>query len=140
MPMKKTLLAFVIAAGSALAADISIGIQIGAPPAPRVVAVRPECPGPEFVWVQGYWYPVEGHYRWHEGYWSRPPYEGAIWIAPHHDGARYFAGYWEGPRGRFEHDHRWDHDHDRDFHRGWKEHDDDDHDHGHGRGRGHDRD
>ncbi len=21
------------------------------------------------VWVGGYWYPVGGHYRWHDGYW-----------------------------------------------------------------------
>lgn len=138
--MKKQLFALVmLAAGSALAADISIGIQIGAPPPPRVV-VQPAMPGPGFIWIQGYWYPVEGHYRWHEGYWSRPPYEGAIWVGPHHDGARYFAGYWDGPHGHYEHDHRWDRDRDRDYHRDRREHDADDHDHGRGRGRGHDRD
>jgi hypothetical protein len=41
-----------------------------------VVAVHPAAPGPGFTWVDGYWYPVGGHYRWHEGYWTRPPYEG----------------------------------------------------------------
>jgi hypothetical protein len=42
--------------------QVSIGIQIGAPPAPRVLAVRPPCPGPEdeYAWIEGYWYPVEG--------------------------------------------------------------------------------
>jgi hypothetical protein len=140
MSMKTQLLALVIlTAGSAVAADISIGINIGAPPPPRVVVVQPPVPGPDFVWVQGYWYPVEGRYHWHEGYWTRPPYEGAIWVAPRHDGARYFAGYWEGGRGRFEHDHRWDKDHDRDR-RGWREHErDEDHDRGRGRGHDHDR-
>jgi len=111
--MKRILFALVILAGSALAADFSIGIQIGAPPPPRVLAVRPVQPGPDFAWVAGYWYPVEGHYRWHEGYWTRPPYAGAVWVAPHHDGQRFFEGYWEGDRGRFAHDHRWDKDHDR---------------------------
>ena len=123
--MKKTLLAFVIAAGSALAADVSIGIEIGAPPPPRILAVRPAAPAPEFVWVEGYWYPVGRHYQWHAGYWSRPPYEGAVWVAPHHDGARYFAGYWQTPHGRFEHDHRWDKEHDRDFRREHEEHEHD---------------
>ena len=114
-------------------AQVSVGIRIGAPPPPRVVAVVPvERPGPDFVWVEGYWYPVGHHYRWHEGYWTQPPYEGARWVAPHHDGERYFVGYWDGDRGRMEHDHHWDHDHDRDFHhdngehRGWDKHKDHD--------------
>ena len=47
-------------------AQVSVGIQIGAPPPPRVVAVLPPQPAPEFVWVEGYWYPVAHHYRWHE--------------------------------------------------------------------------
>src|SRR5215467_13740687 len=46
------------------AAQVAIGIQIGAPPPPRHYAV-PVSPGPEFVWVEGYWYPVDGHYFWH---------------------------------------------------------------------------
>ena len=66
-------------------AQISVGIQIGAPPPPRVVAVVPTRPGPDFVWVDGYWYPVGHHYKWHAGYWTRPPYEGARWVPPRHD-------------------------------------------------------
>src|SRR5260221_1039048 len=108
-------------------AQVVVGIRIGAPPPPRVVAVVPEQPGPEFVWIGGYWYAGGGHYRWHEGYWSRPPYAGARWVGPRHDGERFYNGYWEGERGRVEHDHRWDKDHDRDHGR-HKDHDD----HGHG--------
>jgi hypothetical protein len=104
-----------LAAGIASAVDLSIGVRIGAPPPPRAVAVVPTSPGPGFVWVEGYWYPVGGHYRWHSGYWTRPPYAGARWVAPHHDGERFFEGYWEGDRGRMAHDHRWDHDRDRDY-------------------------
>ena len=95
-------------------AQVSVGIEIGAPPPPRVLAVRPVAPGPDFFWVDGYWYPANGHYHWHPGYWTRPPYAGAHWVAPHHDGHSYFGGYWDGDHGRFEHDHKWDHDHDRD--------------------------
>lgn len=105
-----------ILAGGTLAAQVSLGITIGAPPPPRVVRVRPRTPGPDYFWVDGYWYPVGGRYRWHDGYWTRPPYAGARWIAPHHDGRQFFGGYWEGERGRVEHDHRWDRDkHGRDW-------------------------
>lgn len=115
--IRTTLLASLFLTGvSALAAQVSIGIQIGAPPPPRVVVV-PVSPGPDFVWVEGYWYPVGHHYKWHQGYWTRPPYAGARWVGPHHDGERYFPGYWDGDRGRREHDHHWDRDRDRDFDR-----------------------
>jgi len=40
-------------------AQVSIGVRIGPPPPPRVVYVLPANPGPEYVWVDGYWYPME---------------------------------------------------------------------------------
>lgn len=135
------LLAGTLFAGAPSAfSQVSIGIQIGAPPAPRVIAVRPPCPDPEdneYMWIDGYWYPAEGHYYWHRGYWTRAPYVGAVWFVPHYEEGRYYGGYWSGPRGRFEHDHHWDHDHDRDRgrwhedngkHKGWHKKDRDDHD------------
>ena len=88
-------------------AQISFGIRIGEPPAPRAYHVPPR-PGPDYVWVEGYQYPENGHYRWHDGYWTRPPYEGAYWVEPYHVNGQYFAGHWEGPRGNVAHDHRWD--------------------------------
>jgi YXWGXW repeat-containing protein len=116
--VRTTLLAvLLLAGGSVLGAQVSIGIRIGAPPPPRVVRVLPPRPGPEFVWVEGYWYPVRRRYRWHEGYWTRPPYARARWRSPHYEREEYFAGYWEGDQGRLEHDHHWDRDRDRDFHR-----------------------
>jgi len=112
--------------------QVSIGVVIGAPPAPRVYAVQPPCPEPQYedqyLWIDGYWYPVSGHYYWHKGYWTRRPYEGAVWVVPRYEGGRYYGGYWQGSRGRFEHDHHWDRDHDRDRGR-WRE-DDDRHDNG----------
>ena len=115
---KKLLIGMLMAAGSVFAFQISVGIRIGNPPPPRVLRVRPRAPGPEYMWVDGYWYPVAGHYRWHTGYWTRPPYVGAHWVVPHHDGERFFDGYWEGDHGRLEHDHRWDRDRNRD----WRDH------------------
>jgi hypothetical protein len=94
-------------------AQISFGIQIGPPPRPRVYRVAPR-PGPEFVWVEGYWYPEGRSYKWENGYWTRPPYEGAYWVEPYYLGGRYVGGYWESPRGRFDHDHRWDRERQRD--------------------------
>ena len=113
--MKRLLLASLLFATASAFAQVSVGITIGAPPPPRVLRARPVAPGPDFVWVEGYWYPVGNHYKWHAGYWTRPPYAGAVWVAPHHDGQRWFDGYWGGDRGRIAHDHRWDHDHDRDY-------------------------
>jgi WXXGXW repeat (2 copies) len=112
----------------ALHAQVSVGIRIGAPPPPRVIRVRPVEPGPGYFWIDGYWYPVNGRYHWHPGYWTRPPYPGAHWVVPHHDHDRYYRGYWEGDRGRFYHDHHWDHDHNRDYDRDHK-HPHHDHDH-----------
>jgi hypothetical protein len=115
--MKLKLLAvMLLAVGSAFAVDLTLGIRIGPPPRPRVIHVQPVAPGPGYYWVAGYWYPVGGHYRWHNGYYTRPAYVGARWVGPRHDGERYYAGYWDGDHGRREHDHYWDHDHDRDWH------------------------
>ena len=116
--MKTKLLALVLlASGSMFAAGISVGIHIGAPPPERII-VRPASPGAGYAWVGGYWYPVGGRYRWHDGYYSRPPYEGALWIAPRHDGEQFYSGYWQGPgRERVEHDHHSDRNHDRDYRR-----------------------
>lgn len=125
------LLALLLVGVRASEAQVSVGIVIGAPPPPRVVVV-PARPGPAFVWVEGYWYPVGGHYRWHGGYWTQPPYVGARWVPPHHDGERFYAGYWDGERGHVEHDHHWDRHRDRDFHDHGR-YRDHDHDHDHDR-------
>jgi hypothetical protein len=101
------------AGGSAHAAQVSFGIRIGPPPRARIVRVPPR-PGLDYTWVDGYWYPVNGRYHWHRGYWTRSPYGGARWIAPRYEGGRFYDGYWDGDHGRFDHNHRWDRDRDRD--------------------------
>ena len=108
--MKKMLLALLLGTAALVNAQVSVGIRIGPPPAPRIVRVRPLAPGPGYTWLDGYWYAEGGRYRWHDGYWTRPPYEGALWVGPRHEGGMFYAGYWNGPRGRFDHDHRWDRD------------------------------
>lgn len=115
--MKANLAAAVFLGASMLNAQISVGIRIGAPPPPRVVRVQPRSPGPEYIWVESYWYPVGNHYKWHDGYWTRPPYAGAHWMGPRHDGERFYEGYWEGDHGRRDHDHHRDRDRRRDYDR-----------------------
>ena len=113
--MKACLIGFMLLAASMLKAQISVGIRIGAPPPPRVIRVQPRSPGPEYVWLEGYWYAAGNRYKWHDGYWTRPPYVGARWVGPRHDGERFYEGYWEGDHGKRDHDHHWDRGRRRDY-------------------------
>jgi hypothetical protein len=105
-------------AAVAIPAQAQVGVYIGRTPPPLRYEARPPLPGPGYVWVDGFYEPWQGGYRWHSGYWNRPPYAGAYWVHPHYDhypeGWHYNEGYW----GHEDHDdHHWDH------------HDHDDHDH-----------
>src|SRR5712692_7085639 len=105
MEMSKTKLLAVglLAAGSLFAETrFSIGIGVGGygpayypPPPPVVVYAPPAYPGPEYTWVDGYWYPVGPRYSWHAGYWARPPYGRGYRVAPRYSEHRYYPGYWE---------------------------------------------
>ncbi|MCL4402176.1 MAG: hypothetical protein M1436_05890, partial [Acidobacteria bacterium] len=90
-----------------------------APPPPPVVVYRPPCPGPGYMWVPGYYYPAGENYAWRSGFWSRPPYAGAYWVAPRYYGRRYYPGYWGRREGHWDrHGMRYQR-HDRGWHRGW---------------------
>ena len=122
--MKSKLLALTLIVAGAAVAQLSVGIRIGAPPAPRVVRVQPRSPGPGYAFVSGYWYPAGKHYKWHQGYWTRPPYSGAVWVAPRHDSGQYYEGHWQGDNRQTVHSHKTDRDrrnrdynHDRDQNR-----------------------
>jgi hypothetical protein len=111
--MKRTLLAasisaLLLAVAAPAQAQMSFDVEMGPPPgAPRAYRVPPQ-PGPDYVWVDGYWYPANGQYRWHDGYWTRPPYPDAYWVAPYYQRGQYYTGYWEGGRGAVHHYHGWD--------------------------------
>ena len=109
--------ALLIASVSPAHAQITFDIHIGQPPPPPRAYPVPPPPGPEYTWVEGYWYPRGGRYVWHNGYWTRPPYEGAYWVPPYYGPGQYYAGRWEGSRGNIYHDHRWDRSRERDEHR-----------------------
>lgn len=66
--MKKAMLTMMMLAGGLFAAPhIAVGIGIGVP-AP-VAVVRPVCPGPGYVWMDGYYAP---NGVWVAGYWAPP--------------------------------------------------------------------
>jgi len=87
-----------LAPASVAQAQVSLGIQIGEPPAPREYRV-PRQPGAGYEWIEGYWYLQGSRYRWHDGFWARPPYQGAYWVDPYYFSGQYFAGRWQGQRG-----------------------------------------
>src|SRR5579863_9519011 len=58
--LKTLVLATVLLGAAATAnAQISFGIHIGEPPAPRAYRVPPR-PGPDYEWIEGYQYPRGG--------------------------------------------------------------------------------
>ena len=83
-PLSAWLLGFAPAAH----AQISFDVHMGTPPAPPRVYRVPPQPGPDYEWVEGYLDPVNGQYRWHNGYWTHPPYADAYWVAPDDQAAR----------------------------------------------------
>jgi hypothetical protein len=118
--MKTKLLAVLaLATGSLFAAThVSVGVGFGGVGvgygynAPAPVAYIPECPGPGYTWVDGYWYYNGPQRFWHAGYWAPP----VVRVAPYGYGFGYSRGF---DRDRFE---RRDFDRDRfvrrDFDRG----------------------
>ncbi len=81
-------------------AQAQVGVYIGTPPPPMRYEVRPAAPGPGYGWIDGYWQPYNGRYRWIGGRWDRAPYEGAYWSHPHYD---------HYDRGWALHEGHWDH-------------------------------
>lgn len=93
---------FLLVAGTALGqTNVSIGINIGPPPPPRLMYAHPPAPGLGHVWVDGYWGVDAGRYMWFNGYWAQPPVIGAVWMAPRYEKGKWYKGYWNHP-GRHE--------------------------------------
>jgi hypothetical protein len=106
--MKTKLMALIFLAGTAVFAGprVFVGVGFGggyvapapvavyAPPPAPVLTYVPPMPAPGYTWVAGYYYPVGPRWVWHAGYWARPPYAHAYWVAPRYHGGRYYAGYW----------------------------------------------
>jgi hypothetical protein len=69
-----------------------------APPPPMTETVVGVAPGPDYIWIGGYWGWDHGRRVWMRGRWDHPPRHGAVWIAPRweHRGGHYVfvRGYW----------------------------------------------
>lgn len=91
-----------------MAAHAQINVYINTPPPPIRYDLRPPPPNPGLSWIDGFWEPSRGQYRWHPGYWQQPPFENAYYVHPHYDhvdrGWRLREGYWshEDHHARYE--------------------------------------
>lgn len=79
------------------------GVIVSGPPPAPVREDRPAAPGPQSVWVGGYWHWTGIQYSWIPGHWDAPP-PGSTWNAPVYtarDG-RYFyeSGSWKPGDGQ----------------------------------------
>lgn len=106
--MKRLIGTLLLAGSSAFAGPriffgVGVGVPVAPPPAYAPVyapaygpgyAYVPPCPGPGYTWIGGYWYPAGARYVWRPGYWARPPYRGAVWMAPRYHRGFYYRGYW----------------------------------------------
>jgi hypothetical protein len=74
---------------SPVLADISIRINVpvveAPPPPPREEVIVGVSPGPDYVWIGGYWDGSPGHYYWVSGRWDHAPNGRGQWSAPHWD-------------------------------------------------------
>ena len=67
-------------------------------PPPVIVEREVVRPGPNYVWVNGYWRPDHDRWVWVKGHWAAPPRRDAVWVAPryeHHGEEVHFSmGFW----------------------------------------------
>jgi hypothetical protein len=77
--------------------DLHVRIVPEAPP-PRRHEVEIARPGPNHVWIKGYWHHTGQAWTWSDGRWTEPPRPHASWIAPRYQkvkgGTRYIPGHW----------------------------------------------
>jgi len=57
------------------------GVVVSGPPPAPVREERPAPPGPQAIWVAGYWHWTGMQYAWIPGHWEAPP-SGTVWAAP----------------------------------------------------------
>lgn len=60
---------------------IGAELIVEAPPPPRHEH-RGHAPGPDYVWIDGYWGWHGRRHEWVEGRWERPPHGRREWVAP----------------------------------------------------------
>ena len=58
---------------------VGISFMLTEPPRERVEVVS-TTPGPEYVWIKGYWVRSGNEYTWREGRWERPSAGFRTWV------------------------------------------------------------
>ena len=77
-----------------------VNISVGSAPPPLLVYNQPAVPGPDYMWIPGYWAWGPGGYYWVPGAWELPPEPGLLWTPGYwgfdEDGDDYVwhPGYW----------------------------------------------
>ncbi len=81
-------------------AQIAVGVSIRIGPPALPVYAQPICPGPDYIWIPGYWAYGDDGYFWVPGTWVIAPEPGLLWTPGYwgwDDGFYIWrAGYW-GP-------------------------------------------
>jgi hypothetical protein len=93
--MKPQWIAVLMLAGSSMflrPVPMTAAAVLGPPPPVRILPVP--APRPGRVWVPGYYFPRGRSWAWRGGYWARPPFRNALWVAPRYFHGRYYGGYW----------------------------------------------
>jgi hypothetical protein len=111
--MKTKLLAMMLLAGSSMFAQtrVSIGIGFGGhgagfyQPPPSYASNIPPCPGPDYIWVDGYWSQDYGRHTWVDGYWNRQPFSSGYLVAPRFENRFNEGDHRQGFARGFEQDH-----------------------------------
>ena len=76
--MKKAAWIVVLGVVCVLLADCFVGYPRVGPPGLRA-EVMIGRPGPDYVWISGYWGWSSGSYHWHQGHWARARH-GRSWV------------------------------------------------------------
>jgi hypothetical protein len=76
------------------------GLFVNFAPPPLPYYNQPPCPGPNFIWMPGYWAWGEGGYYWVPGTWTAAPESGLYWTPGYwawngdYDSYVWYPGYW----------------------------------------------
>jgi hypothetical protein len=86
------------AVAPATVANVDEATYVESEPPPPQSEVMEASPGPDYVWVGGYWGFEGGGRVWVRGRWDRPPHVHATWVAPrwerHGHGYVFVRGNW----------------------------------------------
>ncbi len=104
------MVALAVLGGAPASAQVRLGVDLGAvrihiapeaPPRPRGERKLPQ-PGPNHVWIAGYWDRRGDQWAWAPGRWEEPAQRDSRWIRPQYrqEGRayRYESGHWSHQR------------------------------------------